>query len=335
MEGRQKKRVTRKDVAKRAGVSETIVSYVMNGNRYVREDKRQRVLEAVEELNYRPNHLARSLKMQESRHLLFLTDDLRSEHFGELLDHMEKLLFEEGYLISLSRYREDKAFVNDIIARQFDGIFLSSSGVGEKTLARLGQAGIPLVMIRRNTVGRLPKRLGVLNSGLYEGERQVLGHLYGRGNRELYFVCSPNASCRADEPETLDPRALAYLDFCGNKGLRPRFIAGRDKASLEAAIRKSLAAGTGPMAVAALNDDTAAAVLDAAADLGLKVPEEVSVAGFDNTVLSRHTVPALSTVSVDRLEMAEKLTFMMKRLLRGEVPEEECLEASLIIRKSS
>ena len=91
--GRQK--VTRKDVAREAGVSETIVSYVLNKNRYVKEEKRQRVLEAVEKLQYQPNNIARALHGKGSRQILFIAEELSSGYFSELVSQMSSDRSEE------------------------------------------------------------------------------------------------------------------------------------------------------------------------------------------------------------------------------------------------
>ena len=99
--GEKKERVTRADVAELAGVSETIVSYVMNNNRYVAKDKRERVEEAVRLLNYRPNNVARALKGKPSNQILFIADHITNEYFASIVNEMDQYAYDAGYLISL------------------------------------------------------------------------------------------------------------------------------------------------------------------------------------------------------------------------------------------
>ena len=91
-----KERVTRADVAKMAGVSETVVSYVINNNRYVAMDKRKRVEEAVRALNYRPNNIARALKGKQSNQILFIADHITNEYFASIVSEMDKYAYNSG-----------------------------------------------------------------------------------------------------------------------------------------------------------------------------------------------------------------------------------------------
>ena len=124
--GEKKERVTRADVAELAGVSETIVSYVMNNNRYVAKDKRERVEEAVRLLNYRPNNVARALKGKPSNQILFIADHITNEYFASIVNEMDQYAYDAGYLISLCGNRNTQEFVSQVISRQYDGIIISS-----------------------------------------------------------------------------------------------------------------------------------------------------------------------------------------------------------------
>ena len=126
--GNKKERVTRADVAALAGVSETIVSYVINNNRYVAKDKRERVEEAVRVLNYRPNNVARALKGKPSNQILFIADHITNEYFANIVNEMDQYAYDAGYLISLCGNRNTKEFASQVISRQYDGIIITSGG---------------------------------------------------------------------------------------------------------------------------------------------------------------------------------------------------------------
>ena len=137
-----RERVTRADVAKAAGVSETIVSYVVNNNRYVAKEKRQRVEEAIRALNYRPNNMARALKGKKSNQILFIADHITNEYFSSIVSAMDQYAYEAGYLISLCANRNTPEFVSQVISRQYDGIVISSASFPEEYVSQFIQAGI-------------------------------------------------------------------------------------------------------------------------------------------------------------------------------------------------
>ena len=141
--GRQK--VTRKDVAREAGVSETIVSYVLNKNRYVKEEKRQRVLEVVEKLQYHPTIL-QGLSRKRQPADSFSCRRTEQWLFSELVSQMSRDAYRRGYMISLCESQEEDEFVSQILSRQFDGLFVSASSVTDRELKLLVKSGIPMVL---------------------------------------------------------------------------------------------------------------------------------------------------------------------------------------------
>ena len=108
------KQVTRKDVAEAAGVSVTVVSYVINNNRYVDKEKRKRVEEAIQKLHYKPNSIARALKGKKLNHIVFIADQIVTEHFSFLVSELDKNAYDLGYMISLCANRNTQQFVNSI-----------------------------------------------------------------------------------------------------------------------------------------------------------------------------------------------------------------------------
>ena len=184
--GRQK--VTRKDVAREAGVSETIVSYVLNKNRYVKEEKRQRVLEVVEKLQYHPNNIARALHGKGSLQILFIAEELSSGYFSELVSQMSRDAYRRGYMISLCESQEKDEFVSQILSRQFDGLFVSASGVTDRELKLLVKSGIPMVLFLNREISCDLRDTVVVDTGLYEGCRECVKHLVKNGCRNFIYL---------------------------------------------------------------------------------------------------------------------------------------------------
>jgi len=141
------RQVTRKDVAQLAGVSETVVSYVINNNRYVDKEKRRRVEEAIRELNYRPNTIARALKGKNTNHIVFIADQIITEHFSLLVSELDKHAYDLGYMVSLCSNRNSQKFINDIISRRYDGIIISSISFPNEYIQQLIDARIPVVLL--------------------------------------------------------------------------------------------------------------------------------------------------------------------------------------------
>ena len=194
--GRQK--VTRKDVAREAGVSETIVSYVLNKNRYVKEEKRQRVLEAVEKLQYQPNNIARALHGKGSRQILFIAEELSSGYFPKLVSQMSRDVYKQGYMISLCESRGEEEFVSQILSRQFDGLFVSASGVTDRELKLLAKSGVPMVVFLNREIESDFQNTVLVDTGLYEGSRECVKHLVKNGCRNLIYLDKTGRPCDRD-----------------------------------------------------------------------------------------------------------------------------------------
>ena len=135
------RKVTRNDVAKKAGVSPAVVSYVMNNSNYVSEQKRKAVLKAVEELNYTPNIFAKGLRTNRSSQIALVGDTLQDELYGTLSSE----LFDQGYYPSLFFSRKEDAFIGKLIEGRFDAMFMASNGFSAEQLNRIVDSGIPLI----------------------------------------------------------------------------------------------------------------------------------------------------------------------------------------------
>ena len=135
------KNATRNDVAKLAGVSPAVVSYVINKTKFVSEEKTQAVLDAIKELNYQPNLYARSLKTNRSMQIAFVCDNLRNDW----LEIAEKKLDKLGYNVSHCYSRDGDDFIQSLISGRYDAVFMLSNRYKAVQLNRIAEAGIPVV----------------------------------------------------------------------------------------------------------------------------------------------------------------------------------------------
>ena len=332
-----KERVTRADVAKMAGVSETVVSYVINNNRYVAMDKRKRVEEAVRALNYRPNNIARALKGKQSNQILFIADHITNEYFASIVSEMDKYAYNSGYLISLCANRNTEEFVSQVISRQYDGIIVSSASFPAEYVEQFTQAGIPVVVFRRLRHQKTIEQVAYLGTGLYTGARSAVSHLIEKGCQNIVYIDRISARGHISPPD--DMRFGGFVDEMEANGFLvgpENIICGcRSREELEEDIKRRLRTGSQVDGIFGRNDMIACIAMTAASQIGFKVPEEIKVIGFDDSSISRFCSPKLSTVSLRKAEIAKTAIDMLTQMIGGSQPENVDFDTTLIERDST
>lgn len=332
-----KTKVTRKDVAKLANVSETIVSYVVNNNRYVDKEKKERVLQAIEELQYRPNPIARSLKGKNSYHILFIADQIDNEHFGKIVKEIDNLAYENGYLISLIGNRNDQRFIDNIISRQVDGIIINSASFKEEYIERLISNGIPVVLIMMRRYTRAFEKAGKIYTGVYQGVRNSMKYLNGEGRKNILYI--DRISRRGNFSDDDDLRLKGFIDAAKELGYsysKENVITGCS--SEEEAIEKianAIKTRKNIDGIVGRNDNMSLLGLKAVERVGKKCPDDIAIIGFDNSRISEYTTPKLTTVELDRKAIASAAVEMICAKIAGEETPKVNLKTNLIIRGST
>lgn len=329
-----KRKVTRKDVAREAGVSETIVSYVINKNRYVKEEKRQRVLEAIDRLQYRPNNIARALHGKGSLQILFIAEELSSGYFSEMVSQMSRDAYRQGYMISLCESQEEDEFVSHILSRQFDGLIVSASGVTDRELELLVQSGIPMVLFVNRRISCELQNTVLVDTGLYEGSRECVKYLAGKGCRKLVYLDRIGKQCEDDL------YFQGFTDQMRESGLelvsRYHIADCQSIEEMQRRLQTLLEWEPSVDAIVARYDDLAAAALMVAAKAGRKVPDDLAVVGVDNDFISSYVSPALTTVEIQKEEVGKAAIQALIALIRKEKQEENMkFSTRLIVRKST
>ncbi len=332
-----KKNVTRKDVAELAGVSETVVSYVINNNRYVGKDKKERVLQAIEELQYRPNPIARALKGKNAYHILFVADQIDNEHFGKIVKEMDNLAYEKGYLVSLLANRNDQSFVDNIVSRQVDGIIINSASFKEEYIEQLIANDVPVVLIMMRDYGKTFEKAGKIYTGVNQGMKNSMKYLYDKGRKNILYI--DRISRRGNFSKEDDLRLKGFLDAAKELGYpygKENVITGCS--SEEEAIEKIAAAikTRGNIdGIVGRNDNMSLLGLKAVERAGKKCPSDVAIIGFDNSRISEYTTPRLTTVEINRKAIAEAAVQMICAKIAGEETPTVKLETSMIVREST
>lgn len=334
---RKERTTTRADVARRADVSETIVSYVINNNRYVAKEKRLRVEQAIAELNYRPNNVARTLKGKHSNQLLFIADQITNEFFSRIVSDMDKYAYEAGYLISLCANRNTQEFVSQVISRQYDGIIISSASFPMEYIREFSNMGIPVLVFRRQRLLEYPPRVAVIDTGLYTGARACVRHLAQTGRQKIIYA--DKISRRGNSSPREDSRLCGFIDEMEEWGYpvsENDMIAGcRSEEELEAAVLDKLLGAPQIDGIFGRNDMVACIAMQASAKAGRKVGDDIGIIGFDNSSVSRFCSPRLTTMEMQREEISQHVIKIIVDMVNGMSPRFMEFETRLIKRDST
>lgn len=331
------KQVTRKDVAQEAGVSETVVSYVMNNNRYVDKEKRARVQAAIQKLNYRPNTIARALKGKNTNHIVFIADQIMTEHFSQLVSEMDKEAYDLGYMISLCANRNTQAFVNEIISRHFDGIIISSISFSKQYIQQLVEANIPVVLFVNRNYDDI-QGAGKIDSGLYDGARHCVQYLVGTGCRHLIYI--DRFSANGHFSDMSDMRYRGFVEQMRDSGLsddaRRYVITGC--ASQQEVMQKlgEYLQGHPVDAIIGRNDKLACIAMQTVQRAGYCVPDDIAVMGFDDSTLCQYVTPTITSVQIQREQAARAAIAMLQKMIeKHEMPEPVAFPTRIIRRGST
>jgi len=322
-----------KDVAARAGVSIATVSYVLNGSRSTRQQTRQRVLAAAEELGYSQNQAARDLARGRSSLLGLVISDIRNPFFPEITAGFQDqaLLHNLDALVVNTNYDAARTLnsVRRLIGLQVPGVAILTSQIDPSVIGLLAERGVAAVYL---DLGRVDRAISNIVIDYERGIAEALEFLSSLGHRRIGYIGGPPHLLSAQRRRRAFQESAARMGLDGGRAIDSDFTV---KGGYFAAA-KLLAAGS-LTAIVGGNDLTAIGVLHRAYDGGLRVPADLSVVGFDDISLSEYAQPSLTTVAVPRHEIGTVAfqalwTMMSDPELAG---REYRVGTSLIIRQSA
>lgn len=325
--------VTIKDVARQANVSVATVSRALNGHRNVAEDVRKRVLGVATALRYSPHHAARSLSSRRTNTIGVVLPDLYGEFFSELMRGIDQVAREQGLHLLVSSYHgnpEEQGNALRAMRGRVDGLLLMYPFVGgDEVMDENLAPSMPVVLMNTAATGGTRTALCVDGFG---GARTMIGHLAGAGHRRIAFIAGPADNFDANE------RLRGYRDAMAEclPDVEPWVIEGDfDEASGHRAGQALLAGSPRPDAVFAANDMMALGCLFAFTQAGVRVPDEISVAGFDDIPLARYVHPALTTMRVEIADLGARAIRALLDAEPGADGSQELLPPTLVVRDSS
>lgn len=329
--------VTIRDVARRAGVSISTVSRVLNDTCPVREDKRRSVLEAAQALGYRPNPAARSLLGKKTGGLGVLLPYVSGEFFAELLNGLDEAAQEEGvFLVVSTSHRHVDEFNAAIHAmdRRVDGLVIMAPEMEAPGVESLVASKTPVSFINTYADGL---RTDVLNFDNYGGSYALTRHLLDLGHRRIAIVRGPAGAGDAEERVRGYRAAMAEAGLSDTSALE--FAGDYTQAAGFDVAKTILGTDPRPTAIAAANDYCASGILSALSEAGVAVPADISVTGFDGVTSSQYTLPPLTTVRVPIREVGYQAFKRLVARLNGRVNgggfQRNVLPVELVIRGST
>lgn len=324
-------KVTRRDVAQRAGVSDAVVSYTLNGGAPVAPATAKRVLDAVAELEYRPNQAARALKSGSARTLGLIVPDsadpiFANPFFSEYASCIETCVRAENYALytTASSFRPDAVVgrFQEFAAQQVDGILVLP---GDTPLDRpsLDDAGVPWIELN---VASPRSGVNSLGTDLREGAFIATTHLFAHGHSRVGFVGELNAA---------EPRYVGWLEACAAAGVPagPFVQTAITRPGGYDAGRRLLENVDRPTALFVASDRTAIGVLRAFHENGISVPGDIAIVAFDGSWEGEYSWPSLTSF---RQPIEEMSLSAVQRLLRGgsELARHEFFSGELVRRRS-
>jgi len=335
--------ITIKDIAKALGLSTSTVSRALRGSYEISAETRKLVLEYADKLNYRPNPIALSLKEKRSRSIGIVVCEIANNFFSQVINGIESVAYKKGYYVIISQSHEsferEVANTQYLASRSVDGLLISlSTETTDLThLNKLHDKGLPIVFFDRITE-EMPTHKVIANN--FNGAYQATEHLIQNGFKRIaHLTISPHLSITkerlagykaalADHHYPYDESLVKYCKYGG-------LIDGE----VSEAVDSLLGLKNRPDAIVAASDKLSTGCLSALAKRKVRVPEEMAIVGFTNSLLTDIFHPALTSVRQPAFEMGQVAMEMLIDLIESKHPvtqfETKVLNTELTVRSSS
>lgn len=304
------------DVAKAANVSIATVSKVINNTGRIGDKTRKKVNDVIKELDYKPNLMASALMGKKTCTIGFILPDLANPFFSELARYVEDMAssFNYNVVICSTDYitEKEEMYVSLLLQKNVDGFILASGFESFEAIEKIQAMNIPIVLVARNAPG---KQLNLVSINDYDAGFRATSYLIERGHQQIAIIARNIWSNRE--------RYRGYADAMRKNGLVPMDEHYYAKESTIQDGFKSLqqimkVSPIKPTAFFACNDLMATGAIKACKKLNLKVPEDISIIGFDNSIFAQIVEPALTTVEQPQREIATEAVQLLMNAINGD-----------------
>ncbi|MEH0664558.1 substrate-binding domain-containing protein [Vibrio scophthalmi] len=325
---------TMKDIAKLAGVSTSTVSHVINQSRFVSEAISERVNQAASQLNYTPSALARSLKVNRTNTIGMLVTTSTNPFFGEVVKGVERSCYHQGYNLILCNTEGDhermRQSINTLLQKRVDGLILMCSSLeGERIDVFDKYPDIPVVVM---DWGPMLFTSDKIQDNSLRGGYLAAKYLIDCGHTQVGCITGPLAKHQAQMRYEGYKRAMneAGNEFKANWIIEGDFECEGGYNALHKMVEK----GPLPSAIFVCNDMMALGVINAAAELGIKIPDQLSIIGYDDIHIARFMTPALTTIHQPKYRLGKAAVEALLQRLENSVEESQVvqLEPTLVER---
>ena len=319
------------DVANHANVSKATVSRVINHNPKVANQIRQRVLQSIQELGYHPNAFARNLAGNTSNVIGLILPDITNPYFPVIARGIEDAAHQEGFSMFISNTDNspsiEQEYIQKMVDQQVGGIILISSILDEDKVNELCKLKIPFVLCDR-FLSDTP--FDTVSIDHYKASYEAVLHLIGMGHRKICHLSGPGIV------QSAEMRRRAYSDAMKEHNLEPCIRIGDFSYESGYQLMTSILKESTPTAVFAANDLLAMGAMNAIQEQNLKIPQDISVIGFDDILFAQMSNPKLSTISIPAYQIGVTAVGMLVERIKGErsVAKNLILEHKFIQRES-
>lgn len=321
--------VSIKDIAKRAGVSISTVSYALNGSPKVTAKTTSKILAIAEELNYIPNAAARSLKTRETKIIGVYLTNYSGAFYGQVLQGIQEALTSRHYELIVCSGKKSHRFLGE---RMIDGAIVLDATFSSEELMKYAEIGHKLVVLDRE-IEHLNINLILLDN--IAGATLAIDHIIEKGHRKIYAVKGPEHSYDSNQRIQAVRQALSRLSNIDYIEIDGDFSQQAGERAAERIVKEYRS----PVAVFCLNDDMAIGMYDYLEKTNFNVGEHIHIIGFDNINVSKYTSPRLTTIDYSKRKWGQVAAQNLLKLLANEPVEKERIYVSLIqgdsVRESS
>ncbi len=321
------------DVAKAANVSIATVSKVINNTGRIGEKTRQKVLKVIEELDYKPNLIASALMGKNTCTIGFILPDLANPFFSTLARYVEDVAssFNYNVVICSTDYLTEKEemYVSLLMQKNVDGFILASGFENFDTIKKIKELKVPIVLVARNAPD---EELNLVSISDYDAGYLATSYLINQGHKNIAIIARDIWSNRE--------RFRGYLTAMLEHGLSPMkelYYAKEStiQAGFDSLIQIMENSKVTPTAIFACNDLMAAGAIKSCRKLGLDVPNDISIIGFDNTIITEIIDPPLTTVSQPQKKIAVEAVNLLMNAINGETEKRKIILNTEIIERET